>query len=112
MAFSTIMLNTDAHNVQVRTKMTERQFIDNTQCNPGGGNIPDDFLMDLYRRILDEEIVLEPEKSCFPEAIMKGWGFLHSRGNKNHWKQKWLVLSGNCLYICKKPSVRIFFFFS
>jgi len=103
MAFGTIMLNTDAHNAQVRNKMTEKQFIENTQFIQGGEKIPSDFLTDLYRRILDEEIMLDPEKSCFPDAIMKGWLYLHSR-NRNHWKQRWIVLSGSCLYVCKKPA--------
>ena len=97
------MLNTDAHNVQVRNKMTEKQFVENTQYNKGGENIPAEFLTDLYGRIQNEEIMLDPEKSCFPNASMKGWLFLHAKNNK--WKRKWVVLSDNCLYICKKPAV-------
>mmetsp|Transcript_18596 Transcript_18596/g.31665 ORF Transcript_18596/g.31665 Transcript_18596/m.31665 type:complete len:175 (+) Transcript_18596:1-525(+) len=96
------MLNTDAHNVQVRNKMTEKQFVENTQYNKGGENIPAEFLTDLYGRIQNEEIMLDPEKSCFPNASMKGWLFLHAKNNK--WKRKWVVLSDNCLYICKKPA--------
>ena len=106
MAFGTIMLNTDAHNIQVRNKMTEKQFIENTQFIAGGEKIPANFLIDLYGRIQNEEIMLEPEKSCFPNACMKAWMWLHTKNSR--WKRRWVVLSDNSIYICKKPAVCIY----
>jgi len=108
-AFATIMLNTDAYNDQVKkkTKMTEKQFIDNIHFNPGTEEIPSEFLTELYERINNEEIKENREEAVFPDAIKKGFLFLHSRsgvGHGNRWKRRWVVLSDHTLYICKKQS--------
>ena len=107
MAFGTIMLNTDAHNNQVRNKMTEKQFIDNIRYTQGGEKVPTEFLSELYERIREEEIMLEPERACFPNATRKGWMYLHSKNSAvsgSRWKRRWVVLSDDCLYICRKPA--------
>ena len=44
LAFSTIMLNTDAHNPSVKKKMTLKDFIRNNSGIDCGKSIPDDFL--------------------------------------------------------------------
>lgn len=101
------MLNSDAHNMNVLHKMTEKQFIENIQYTNGGEDIPDDFLRDLYFRINTEEIKMEQSEVRFPDAVRKGWLFIHSKGSLGSgWKQRWVVLSGNCLYLFKRPEVR------
>ena len=69
MAFGTIMLNTDAHNEHVQNKMTEKQFVENIHYTSGGGDIPTDFLLDLYGRIVTSELKFTREEMTFPDAI-------------------------------------------
>ncbi|KAG4153565.1 hypothetical protein ERO13_D04G190951v2 [Gossypium hirsutum] len=45
LSYSLIMLNTDQHNVQVKKKMTEEDFIRNNRHINGGNDLPRDFLM-------------------------------------------------------------------
>jgi len=50
------MLNTDAHNPQVKNKMTVEQFAKNNQGINAGKDLPFTYLEDLYHRIVDEEV--------------------------------------------------------
>lgn len=52
LAFSAILLNTDAHSASVRTKMTAAQFVANTRGINGGADLPRAFLEGLYGSIL------------------------------------------------------------
>ncbi|RZS16979.1 hypothetical protein BHM03_00049067 [Ensete ventricosum] len=67
LAYSLIMLNTDQHNVQVKKKMTEEDFIRNNRRINGGNDLPREFLSDLYHSICRNEIRTAPEQ---------GFGFL------------------------------------
>ena len=46
LAFSLIMLNTDAHNPAIKkeNKMTKEQFIKSNRGISGGANLPQEFL--------------------------------------------------------------------
>ncbi|KNE69124.1 hypothetical protein AMAG_13981 [Allomyces macrogynus ATCC 38327] len=48
LAFSVIMLNTDAHNPAVKKKMTLAEFIRNNRGIDAGGNVPEATLRRLY----------------------------------------------------------------
>ena len=52
-AFSAIMLHTDAHNKNVKNKMTKSQFIKNNEGVNGGQDLPKKFQEDIYTRIVD-----------------------------------------------------------
>ena len=56
LAFSLIMLNTDAHNDQIRNKMTLEQFISNNRGINAGGDVPRQLLEGLYFTIKKREI--------------------------------------------------------
>lgn len=56
LGFSTILLNTDAHNPQVKNKMTKEGFLRNNRGINNGGDVPADVLSDLYDRIVANEI--------------------------------------------------------
>eukprot|EP00736_Rhodelphis_marinus_P010036 Rmarinus@m.1675 len=58
LAYSVIMLNTDAHNPMVRKKMTCEEFIRSLRGIDDGGDIGEDYLVDLYYRIVNNEIKL------------------------------------------------------
>lgn len=56
LGFSTILLNTDAHNPQVKNKMTKEGFLRNNRGINNGGDVPAEVLSDLYDRIVANEI--------------------------------------------------------
>ncbi|KAH0457881.1 hypothetical protein IEQ34_013196 [Dendrobium chrysotoxum] len=51
LSYSLIMLNTDQHNMQVKKKMTEEDFIRNNRLINGGNDLPREFLSELYHSI-------------------------------------------------------------
>jgi hypothetical protein len=63
LAFSVIMLNTDAHNPAIKkaNKMTKAQFIRNVSGINGGRDFPDKFLSELYEKIIMYEIKMDSE---------------------------------------------------
>lgn len=58
LAFSAIMLNTDAHNTSIKKekKMTRNQFINNNRGIDAGGDLPSAFLSSVYVSIAENEI--------------------------------------------------------
>ncbi|CAI5461026.1 unnamed protein product [Closterium sp. Yama58-4] len=61
LAYSVIMLNTDAHNPGVKTKMSKADFLKNNRGIDDGKDIPEEFLGGLYDRITRNEIKMKPE---------------------------------------------------
>lgn len=58
LAFSCIMLNTDAHNPNIKKekKMTKAQFVSNNRGIDKGANLPPEFLVYTYEAIVGNEI--------------------------------------------------------
>jgi hypothetical protein len=80
LAFSIMMLNTDAHSVNVKTKMTGIQFLSQNRGIDNGNNLPDELLNGIYTRITEREIKLdddEPLQDVVDRAATKetpvGW---------------------------------------
>ncbi|KAI3433020.1 SEC7 domain-containing protein [Psidium guajava] len=74
LSYSLIMLNTDQHNVQVKKKMTEEDFIRNNRHINGGNDLPRDFLTELYHSICKNEIRTTPEQGAgYPEMNPSRW---------------------------------------
>lgn len=83
LSYSLIMLNTDQHNVQVKKKMTEDDFIRNNRHINGGNDLPRDFLTELYHSICKNEIRTTPEQgSGFPEMTPSRWIDLMHKSKK------------------------------
>jgi brefeldin A-resistance guanine nucleotide exchange factor 1 len=63
LAFSTIMLNTDLHNPNIknRKRMTRQQFIRNNQGINGGVDLPEALLNRLYTDIREHELQVQRE---------------------------------------------------
>lgn len=59
LAFATIMLNTDAHNPQVKKKMSKAEFLKNCDTVDAGLPLPTLFMEDLYDRIVNDAILLD-----------------------------------------------------
>ncbi|ELR20763.1 Sec7 domain containing protein [Acanthamoeba castellanii str. Neff] len=71
LAFSVIMLNTDAHNPNIKKKMTEQEFVRTNRGINEGRDIVPEYLIDIYCRIVTNEIKMEHES--FPDALKMGW---------------------------------------
>ncbi|PON45836.1 Guanine nucleotide exchange factor, N-terminal [Parasponia andersonii] len=83
LSYSLIMLNTDQHNVQVKKKMTEEDFIRNNRHINGGNDLPRDFLSELYQSICKNEIRTTPEQGAgFPEMTPSRWIDLMHKSKK------------------------------
>eukprot|EP00984_Skeletonema_dohrnii_P016038 scaffold7036_cov82-Skeletonema_dohrnii-CCMP3373.AAC.1 len=63
LSFSTIMLNTDLHNPNMRDekRMTLEQFIRNNRGINDGNDLPVDFLTNLYYEIKNDEIQVKQD---------------------------------------------------
>ena len=55
------MLNTDAHNPQVKNRMTKEEFIKNNRGINDGANLPDEFLLSIFDEIQTNEIRMKDE---------------------------------------------------
>ncbi|KAI3694844.1 hypothetical protein L1987_77825 [Smallanthus sonchifolius] len=84
LSYSLIMLNTDQHNVQVKKKMTEEDFIRNNRHINGGNDLPREFLSELYDSISKNEIRTIPDQSAaFPEMNPSRWIDLMHKSKKS-----------------------------
>ncbi|KAL5569029.1 hypothetical protein UlMin_025604 [Ulmus minor] len=74
LSYSIILLNTDQHNVQVKKKMTEEDFIRNNRRINGGNDLPREYLAELYHSIVKNEIRTIPKQGAgFPEMTPSRW---------------------------------------
>ncbi|KAH6767305.1 SEC7-like guanine nucleotide exchange family protein [Perilla frutescens var. hirtella] len=64
LAYSVIMLNTDAHNSMVKDKMTKADFIRNNRGIDDGKDVPEDYLGTLYDQIVKNEIKMKANPSA------------------------------------------------
>ncbi|KAG9136782.1 hypothetical protein Leryth_004541 [Lithospermum erythrorhizon] len=63
LAYSVIMLNTDAHNNMVKDKMSKADFIRNNRGINDGKDLPEDYLGTLYDQIVKNEIKMNADSS-------------------------------------------------
>ncbi|GAB4855750.1 hypothetical protein Ancab_024394 [Ancistrocladus abbreviatus] len=83
LSYSLILLNTDQHNVQVKKKMTEEDFIRNNRRINGGNDLPREFLSQLYQSICRDEIRTTPEQGAgFPDMTHSIWIYLMHKSKK------------------------------
>ncbi|KAH9627442.1 hypothetical protein KSS87_006133 [Heliosperma pusillum] len=61
LAYSVILLNTDAHNPMVKNKMSAEDFIRNNRGIDDGKDLPEEYLRSLYERINKNEIKLKDD---------------------------------------------------
>mmetsp|Transcript_23388 Transcript_23388/g.59662 ORF Transcript_23388/g.59662 Transcript_23388/m.59662 type:complete len:568 (+) Transcript_23388:7-1710(+) len=98
LAFSVIMLNTDAHSAQIEHKMTLKQFLRNNQGIDNGTDLPEDMMTELYTSIVANEIRMEQRE--YIAANKEGW-LLKQGGRFKSWKKRYTILSGSVLYYFK-----------
>eukprot|EP01133_Synstelium_polycarpum_P020003 gene20003-23968_t len=102
LAFSVIMLNTDAHNPNIKKKMTKAEFIRNNGGINNGDDLPPDFMESLYDRIVTNEIKMERDGQTDAYTEKKGW-LTKQGGRIKTWKKRWFKLTANCLLYFKTP---------
>ncbi|KAF9226522.1 hypothetical protein BS17DRAFT_775771 [Gyrodon lividus] len=61
LSYSTIMLNTDAHNPHIKNRMTKVDFIRNNRGINDGEDLPEEFLSTIFDEIQDNEIRMKDE---------------------------------------------------
>ncbi|KAI3787367.1 hypothetical protein L1987_41795 [Smallanthus sonchifolius] len=61
LAYSVILLNTDAHNPMVKNKMSADDFIRNNRGIDDGKDLPAEYLKSLYERISKNEIKMKED---------------------------------------------------
>ncbi|KAK4744860.1 hypothetical protein SAY87_011172 [Trapa incisa] len=61
LAYSVIMLNTDAHNPMVKNKMLADDFIRNNRGIDDGKDLPEEYLRSLFERISRKEIKMKED---------------------------------------------------
>lgn len=61
LAYSVIMLNTDAHNNMVKDKMSKADFIRNNRGIDDGKDLPEEYLGALYDQIVKNEIKMSSD---------------------------------------------------
>lgn len=64
LAYSVIMLNTDAHNIMVKDKMSKADFIRNNRGIDDGKDLPEEYLGAIYDQIVKNEIKMNAESSA------------------------------------------------
>ncbi|KAF8687786.1 hypothetical protein HU200_042722 [Digitaria exilis] len=63
LAYSVILLNTDAHNPMVKNKMSKEDFMRNNRGIDDGKDLPEDYLSALYDQIVNNEIKMSADSS-------------------------------------------------
>ncbi|PRP85288.1 ankyrin repeat-containing protein [Planoprotostelium fungivorum] len=101
LAFATIMLNTDLHSSSIKKKMTRQEFLSTTKTINNGGPLPKRWLLNLYEKILNDEIKMDG--AMYATAEKKGWLTKQAGGQIKTWKRRWFVLDHNILYYFKTP---------
>jgi len=61
LAYSTLMLNVDQHNPEVKNRMTEDDFVRNNRGINNGQNLPREMLVEIYHSVRDAELKIVEE---------------------------------------------------
>ncbi|KAI0796813.1 hypothetical protein C8Q75DRAFT_710714 [Abortiporus biennis] len=97
LAYSTIMLNTDAHNPQVKNRMTKADFIKNNRGINDGASLPDELLSSIFDDITSNEIRMKDEMDIVPMPTTPGPGFANALANvgRDLQKEAYMMQSNN-----------------
>jgi hypothetical protein len=109
LAFGIIMLNTDAHNKQVKKKMTEIQFLQIMKGIDQGSDLNATMLKNVYHRTTTEAFALDQHEHgvvTFFNAHREGWLWKCGSKSRKRWRKRWFLINNHCLYYFKlKPDV-------
>lgn len=88
LSYSTVMLNTDAHNPQVKDRMTKPGFIRNNRGINDGADLPEEFLSAIYDDIVATEIRMKDEVEVGLVLPTQGVGIANALANVGRDLQK------------------------
>lgn len=88
LAYSTIMLNTDAFNPQVKQRMTKADFIKNNRGINDGQDLPEEYLSTIFDDITSNEIRMKDEVEAAMAVGAPGPGFAGALANVGRDLQK------------------------
>lgn len=97
LAYSTILLNTDAHNPQVKRRMTLTDFIKNNRGINDNADLPDELLSSIYQDIVSNEIRMKDEVESAAPVIAHGPGLVGAIANvgRDFQKEAYMMQSNN-----------------
>ncbi|PCH41516.1 Sec7-domain-containing protein [Wolfiporia cocos MD-104 SS10] len=97
LAYSIILLNTDAHNPQVKRRMTLADFVKNNRGINDGADLPGEFLSSIYDDIVSNEIRMKDEVESLPPVIAPGPGLAGALANvgRDLQKEAYMMQSNN-----------------
>ncbi|KAF5364253.1 hypothetical protein D9756_000655 [Leucocoprinus leucothites] len=78
LAYSVILLNTDAHNPQVKKRMTKAEFTKNNRGINDGGDLPEEYLSGIFDEIVNNEIKMKDEVETPIQTIPTGPGLANA----------------------------------
>ncbi|EMD40859.1 hypothetical protein CERSUDRAFT_131198 [Gelatoporia subvermispora B] len=97
LAYSTILLNTDAHNPQVKHRMTKVDFIKNNRGINDGQDLPEELLSSIFDEIISNEIRMKDEVEAAPVPTTPGPGLANALANvgRDLQKEAYMTQSNN-----------------
>lgn len=97
LAYSTIMLNTDAHNPQVKSRMTKADFIKNNRGINDGRDLPEELLSSIYDDIVNNEIRMKDEVETVQVPVAPAPGLANALANvgRDLQKEAYMMQSNN-----------------
>jgi Sec7-like guanine-nucleotide exchange factor len=75
------MLNTDAHNPQVKVRMSKADFLRNNRGINDGSDLPEDFLSSIYEEIVSNEIRMKDEAEAAIGQAVPPQGLVNALAN-------------------------------
>ncbi|KAG8465547.1 hypothetical protein KFE25_002854 [Diacronema lutheri] len=94
-SYSLMMLNTDAHNDKVKSKMSKDAFVAMNREQ----NLPRDLLEALYENVTSCDLQIEERSQV--DVVKEGW-LLKQNRRKVGWKWRYCLLSSRALYVYKQ----------
>ncbi|KZT72494.1 Sec7-domain-containing protein [Daedalea quercina L-15889] len=97
LAYSVILLNTDAHNPQVKRRMSVTDFIKNNRGINDGADLPEDLLSSIYDDIVSNEIRMKDEIDTTIVVATPGPGLAGALANvgRDLQKEAYMMQSNN-----------------
>lgn len=91
------MLNTDAHNPQVKNRMTKADFVKNNRGINDGADLPEEFLSSVFDEIVHNEIRMKDEMDTVPVPLTPGPGLASALANvgRDLQKEAYMMQSNN-----------------
>ncbi|KAH9844154.1 uncharacterized protein C8Q71DRAFT_819716 [Rhodofomes roseus] len=97
LAYSVILLNTDAHSPQVKRRMSLADFIKNNRGINDDADLPEEFLSAIYDDIVSNEIRMKDEVEAMPMVATPGPGLAGALANvgRDLQKEAYMMQSNN-----------------